>query len=61
MQDASAGIPLEEVNKMKQETFLGTNSSLYVSKTLLTHGLNYSSLVLAEEKDGDIWKKDSYA
>ena len=55
-------IPLEEINKMEREILLGIDFSLYVNKTTYDSWLNLlKGLVMAKEKDGNVWKKNSFA
>ena len=53
-----SGIPLEEINKMEREILLGIDFSLYVNQTTYESWLNLlRGLVMAKEKDGNVWKK----
>ena len=55
-------IPLEEINKMEREILLGIDFSLYVNKTTYDSWLNLlKGLVMTKEKDGNVWKKNSFA
>ena len=55
-----SGIPLEEINKMEREILLGIDFSLYVNKTTYESWLNLlKGLVMAKERDGNVWKKSS--
>jgi hypothetical protein len=47
---------------MEREILLGIDFSLYVNKTTYESWLNLlKGLVMAKEKDGNVWKKNSYS